>query len=76
MEILNKIMEVISKPEVIAVLAFVVEMAMRFIKTEKPWSILHAAKRIIRSVAKFLGVLADLMDKVLPQVVEQPKLGE
>lgn len=74
MEMLNKAMEFMQKPEVIAVLVFIVEMLMRMIKTQKPWSILHAVKRIMRAVSQALGVMADVLDKILPQKIAEPVL--
>lgn len=79
MEMINKAVEFVQKPEVIAVLVFVIEMLMRVIKTQKPWSIMHAAKRIMRMIANVLGAMADVLDKILPQniaelVIEEQKL--
>lgn len=69
-----EVLEMLKKPEVIAVFAFVVEMAMRFVKTEKPWSVMHLVKRCLRVASQACGVVADFLDKILPQKLDDPKL--
>ena len=69
MEILHKILEVISG-DVLAqssIIAVVLEFIFRLIPSKKPVSIAWLIRDGIEIVAKILGSVAELLDKILPQ---------
>jgi hypothetical protein len=48
-----------------------VELAMRLMKTKFPLGMLHIASKAVAKSAAILAKLAELSDKVLPQVIEE-----
>lgn len=74
MELIDKIMALLSSVEAsAAVIAVVVEFVLRLVKTEKPKSLLYAAAAIVRGLGVVLTKLAEVMDKILPQKLAEPK---
>ena len=66
-EIISKLMDILSNPQVIMIGGFAIEMILRFSKTEKPKSIIRVIAKIARLVGTALIAVADYSDKVLPQ---------
>jgi hypothetical protein len=57
-----------SPPGYVGVIAaLVIEMLMRVIKTEKPWSIAHLVAKGAHQIAALIKALAVFLDSVLPQ---------
>lgn len=56
-------------------IALVVEMILRLVKSEQPKSLLYGLAAIIRKTADLLSKAAEFLDKILPQrlKVEEPK---
>lgn len=52
-------------------LTLLLEVVLRALPTQKPWSILHLVGRVIRSSGALLVKVADLVDKVVPQNAAQ-----
>lgn len=67
MEWVNKLLEALANPTVIMVVSAVVEFSLRYVKSEKPMSIIRAAVGVLKLAAKALNALADFADKVLGQ---------
>lgn len=77
---LEKLVALDVSPAIIAVLAGVVDFALRLIKTPKAVGVIHTVAGVIKKASQLIGLLglavaklADLSDKVLPQRVEEPK---
>ena len=56
-----------SLPGQTTVVAIIVEMVLRFVKTEKPLSIAYVVAQSIHKIADICSGIANFMDKVLPQ---------
>jgi rRNA processing protein Krr1/Pno1 len=71
MEMLDKILEILQANEAVTIMVggFTVELAMRLMKTKFPLGMLHIASKVVAKSAAILAKLAELSDKVLPQVV-------
>lgn len=67
MEIINKLPEVLSNPTLIMVVAALVEFGMRYVKTEKPLSVIKIVVVAVKGVATALNAVSDFADKVLGQ---------
>lgn len=69
MEVLDQVLAFLASVSgpALVIIAGVVEFALRFVKSEKPLSILHLVAAGARKVAKILESIANLLDKVLPQ---------
>ena len=50
-----------------AIIAIVLESALRLIKSEKPLSIAHLIAESLHKIADICAGLANLLDKILPQ---------
>ena len=73
MELIQKILEALNSVEAqAAIIAIVLEFALRLFKSQKPLSILHAAAAILKSVGNVLSKAGEVLDKVLPQRVLPP----
>jgi hypothetical protein len=72
MEVLTKIAEVLGhiSPVVITILVFVFETAFRFMKTEKPKSIIYLVGSAFKALGVIFTKLGEVSDKVLPQKVK------
>jgi uncharacterized membrane protein (UPF0136 family) len=73
-EVLSKIMEIITNPQVIMVVAVVAEFAMRLVKTEKPMSVIRMVANAMKGVGKVLIAVSEFADKVLPQKLKHEEL--
>lgn len=74
MEILNKVIEALSSVEgSVAVIAIVVDFALRLIPSQKPLSVLHLAAGVIKLVGEICLRAGALLDKVLPQKLVENK---
>lgn len=62
----DSIVAFISQPAVLATLAFVLEVLMRVIKTDKPVSILRLISAVLKGVVKVLLAVDGLVDKLIP----------
>lgn len=72
MELLDSLLKLMDSAEAKTLLiAGVVDFIFRLIKTPKPLSILHVVANVLHKVGSFAEKLASLMDKVLPQRVEE-----
>lgn len=68
MEIFEKILEVLGSLEGQgAVLAIVLEFALRLIPSDKPRSILLVVAKVCEMGASVLGKVASLLNKIIPQ---------
>lgn len=56
-----------------ATIAVVLEFVFRMIPTKKPLSICHVISKVMRMVGDILLTVATLLDKILPQKVEETK---
>lgn len=65
MEIINKIIETLTLPGVIGGAAFVLEILMRVLKTDKPKSILLVVKAFIQKIPAVMQVIANLLTAVI-----------
>lgn len=65
-----KILEFINSGSGAMVIAVVLEFALRFIKSEKPLSILYVVAGMLKMVGNLFAKLGDFMDKVLPQKIK------
>jgi hypothetical protein len=73
-ELFLKITEFLtSAMGVSATVAVVLEFIFRLIPSKKPLSILWVIVSVAKKLSEILALLAKLGDKVLPQVVEEPK---
>lgn len=75
MEILDQVLGWFAalNPVVLGTVAVVLEFALRLFPSQKPLSILQLLAKGARSVGLILTKLADVLDKVLPQVIAAPK---
>lgn len=56
---------------VVVGIGFALELVLRYSKSEKPLSLLHAAAGILNAVAKLAKKLADLADALVGQRLKQ-----
>ncbi len=75
MDIINKIIAMIpeASPMIIAAVAFTIDMVCRMVKSQKPIGVLYAVSAVVSGLAKLFSKLAALLDKVIPQRLEEPK---
>lgn len=73
MESIIKVLEGLLNPATLAVIAVVVEFSLRLIKSEKPLSILHLIAAGLHQVSKIAELVAQLLDRVLPQRLSSDK---
>ena len=66
-QVLAKIVEIISNPQIILFAGLAVEFAMRMVKTEKPMSIVRVVAAAAKSLGSVLVAISDFIDKVAPQ---------
>lgn len=52
-------------------IAIVLDFVFRLVPSKKPLSILHVVAKVSKLAGEFLVKAAELMDKVLPQVVKE-----
>ena len=52
---------------IVSALAVAAEIALRFVKSERPLSIAHGVAKIVRAASDILEKAADMLDKILPQ---------
>ena len=57
---------VLSSPVLVSI-AFVIELALRLVPSEKPKSLVLMVKGIFNACAKVFEILSAILDKVLPQ---------
>lgn len=73
MEFLEKILEQLMSLEaggLLTMIAIVVELALRFVKSSKPLSILYAVSAALKVIASIVSKAAELLDKILPQRIK------
>lgn len=68
-ELLAKINEFGTGPAM-AVIAMMIEMALRLLKTEKPMSLLIVASGFMKSVGGIFVAASGILDKVIPQRIK------
>lgn len=67
MEWVNKLLELLGNPTVVMVVAAIVEFSLRYVKSEKPLSIIRLVVSGAKGLAVALNAIADFADKVLGQ---------
>lgn len=70
MEFLNGIMswlEGFTSTQVYIMAITALEFIMRFVKTDKPQSVLHAVAMFLSKMGDVMKKVADILDKLLPQ---------
>lgn len=74
MELIQKIIDFLALPQVVVAAGFILEMAMRLLKTEKPKSFLLLAKAFLekipvvaQKIVSLLLALISFIDNILPQ---------
>lgn len=69
MEFLDKVIELLSNisPVIFTVLVFIVETGLRYIKSEKPLSVVYLVAGAIKKLGVILVKIGEISDKVLPQ---------
>ena len=71
MEIINKITEFLSTIQGASVsIGLILEFIFRLIPSKKPLSIMHVVAKFAHIVSALLEKFADILDKVLPQNIE------
>ncbi len=55
---------------VVATIAIVFETILRFVKTDKPASILYMVEKILKALGSAFGSIASFIDSILPQRVK------
>lgn len=73
LEFINKAIALIpeASPMLIAAVAFIFDMVLRLAKTAKPLSVAHAVASGAKGLAQLFQKLADFLDRVLPQRVQE-----
>jgi hypothetical protein len=73
MEFIDKIIQFMSEDMMMqaGVVSMVLEMLFRFIKTERPLSIMYVVKGVFSKLSEVFDIMAKFMDKVLPQRLKE-----
>ena len=66
-DFIAKAIEFMSNQQVLLIGGIVAELVMRFVKTEKPMSIIRIFASGARSVGSVCVAIADFSDKIFPQ---------
>jgi len=66
-EVIAKVIEVISNPQVILIAGVILEAVFRFVKTDKPKSVLILIADGAKSVGNGLVAVSSFLDKIIGQ---------
>jgi hypothetical protein len=80
---LEKLVGFEVNPMILGGVAIVLELVLRLVKSPKPLGIIHSISGVLKKVSQLVGLVAssvakvaELTDKVLPQVVAAPVIEE
>lgn len=75
MEVLDQVLAWLGavNPVLLGSIAVALEFILRVIPSQKPLSIAHLVAKGARSLGLVFTKVADILDKVLPQVITKPK---